>query len=355
MGLPKINIEFKAKAQSAVSRSERGVVALILFDDGNDIVSEEYYGLDDPNFDEFAWSADNNKYIEMAFKGSPEKVIVARLDPAALGLDSALAVLGNKKFNYLAVPEIASVDVEPLVSWLKSKREEDKRTFKIVLANHDADYEGVVNLTTEDIEVEDTTYSAQQYTSRIAGVLAGMPFTRSATFYVLDEIDSIKESSQPDSDIDNGQLIIINDGEKFKIGRGVNSLSTISEGKKEDFKKIRVVEVMDMIKDDIRSTFNDHYIGKVNNTYDNQVLFFATVNDYFELLESDDILDPYFDNKATLDVDAQKAALLTSGVKVDELSEQEIKEKSFKSNVFTKANIKIVDAMEDLDFGIYVE
>src|SRR5699024_288861 len=131
---------------------------------------------------------------------------------------------------------------------------------------------------TDGIEVNGKTYSASEYTGRIAGAVAALPFTRSFTYYKFPEIESITESATPDVDIDNGELILINDGKDIKVGRGVNSLTTTSVEKAEDFKSIRFVEVIDLIRDDIRTTFNDEYVGKVNNTYDNQVLFITSIN-----------------------------------------------------------------------------
>ena len=61
--------------------------------------------------------------------------------------------------------------------------------------------------------------------------------------------------------MDNGKLILINDGTKIKIARGVNSLTTTSDSKGDDFKKIKIMEAVDMIRDDIRTTFEDEFVG----------------------------------------------------------------------------------------------
>lgn len=42
MGLPKIRIEFKTLAESIITRSERGVVAVILKDNSNGTETEIY-------------------------------------------------------------------------------------------------------------------------------------------------------------------------------------------------------------------------------------------------------------------------------------------------------------------------
>lgn len=352
MGLPEINIEFKGKAVTAVQRSQLGIVALILKDDKGTFDTKIYKSIEE--IESTDWSPEVLDYIQKAFEGTPSKVICERLAPDVTDYNAALKRLNNKRFNYLAIPQIDGKDTTLISTWIKTKREKEKKTFKAVLPNEKADHEGVINFTTSGIKVSENEYTTAEYTARIAGILSGLPFTRSSTYYELNEIDSITEIDDPDAAVDNGELILINDGEKIKIGRGVNSLTTTTTSKTEDFKSIRVVEVMDMIKDDIRTTFNDHYVGKVNNIYDNQVLFFRSVNAYFTGLSGDEILDPTFTNKADINVNAQRLAWEGIGTDTSSWDDQMVKERSFKKNVFAAANIKIVDAMEDLDFDIAI-
>ena len=75
-------------------------------------------------------------------------------------------------------------------------------------------------------------------------------------------------------------MIIVYDGEKFKIGRGVNSLTTFTATKTEDVRKIKIVEGMDLYMDDIRDTFEEYYVGKVINDYDNKQMFVAAIGAY---------------------------------------------------------------------------
>jgi hypothetical protein len=351
MGLPEINIEFKGKAVSAVKRSAMGIVALILKDAGA-FTSKEYTSIDQIVATD--WTPANVDYIKKTFLGTPSKIICVRIDTTATDYNAALTSLGSKKWNYLAVPGIESADVTDIATWIKGKRDNDKKTFKAVLPNSVSDHEGIMNFTTDDIKVGSTTYTTEEYCARIAGVLAGLPFTRSSTYFVLDEVESITESADPNADIDAGKLILVNDGEKFKIGRGVNSLTATTTEKTEDFKKIKIMDVMDMVKEDIRDTFNNFYVGKVQNIYDNQVLFFTSVNSYLKRLAGNDILDPSFGNRADVNVEAQRLAWEGIGTTTTDWDDQKVKEMSFKSNVFAAGTIKIVDATEDLDFQISI-
>lgn len=353
MGLPEILIEFKTQGTTAVKRSQRGIVALILKDDTDATFDTKIYtGIDE--VDPTDWTAANKDFIDKTFLGVPSKIIVERIATADLNYNNGLNRLKNKKFNYLAIPGIASGDVANIATWIKTERDTNNKTFKTVLPNHTGDHEGIINFTTEDISVSGTTYSASDYTCRIAGILAGLPFSRSATYYELTEVESITESTDPGTDVDAGKLLLINDGEKIKIARGVNSLTTTTATKGEDFKKIKIVEGVDLVRDDIRNTFDNNYIGKVVNTYDNKVLFLAAVNAYFGELERQDILDPSFENLAEVDMTAQKLYLQGQGVDLDSLKDQEIKEYNTGSKVYAMSSVKFIDAMEDMQFTVFM-
>lgn len=353
MGLPQINIKFQTLAVSAVQRSARGIVALILKDSTKENFDTKVYTSID-QVDAADWTAGNKDFIEKTFMGIPTKVIVERLKSDAADYNDALLRLKNKKWNYLSIPGIVQADVTNIATWIKACRENDKKTFKAVLPNCSADHEGVINFATEGIKVGAAVYSASQYTCRIAGVLAGLPFTRSATYFALSEVDAITDSQDPDKDIDSGKLILINDGEKVKIGRGVNSLvsTTITKGAK--FKKIKVIEAVDLIRDDIRDTFEAEYVGKVNNFYDNKILFITAINAYFKELQNSEVLDPNYVAKAEIDFDAQKLYLQSMGIDTSTLKDSEIKEYNTGSKVFIKASGSPLDAMEDLDFSMLI-
>ncbi|SPT98794.1 phage-like protein [Lysinibacillus capsici] len=352
MGLPQIIIEFNGKAVTAIKRSQLGIVALILKDDVQTADTVTYKSIEDVPTE--GWAPANLDYIQKTFMGTPSKIIIERLPTTAGDYNAALTRLNNKRFNYLSIPGILENDTTTISTWIKTKYDNLKKTFKAVLPNCKADHEAIINFTTSEIKVGEKEYTTAEYTARIAGILAGLPFTRSATYYELPEVDSIKEIEDPDAAVDNGELILINDGENIKIGRGVNSLTTTTGKKTEDFKSIRVIEVQNLIKDDIRATFEKHYIGKHNNIYDNQVLFLRSVNAYFDGLEGEEILDPNFDNKAEINVQKQRLAWESIGVDTTDWDDQKVKEMSFKRNVFVGGNIKIVDAIEDLDMDIAI-
>ena len=353
MGLPQINIAFQTLAVTAIARSARGIVALILKDSTSLIFDTKIY-TDVTQIDPLDWTATNLDYIQKTFLGSPGMVIVERIATDAVNYSAALARLTNKKWNYLAIPGIVADDVATISTWIKSRRDTDKKTFKAVLPSSVSDHEGIINFTGTGIVVGEDTYTTAEYCCRIAGILAGLPFTRSSTYYILTEAESITETATPDADIDAGKLILVNDGKHIKIGRGVNSLTTTTVTKGAKFKKIKIMEAIDLMREDIRDTFDGEYVGKVNNSYDNKVLFLTGVNAYFKGLQGDEVLDPNFAALAGIDIDAQELYLQSTGLDTSKLTVAQIKEYNTGSKVFVKASGSPLDAMEDLDFSMLI-
>lgn len=352
MGLPNINIIFKTQAASFVKRSEKGVVAMILKDSKLN-GSHEYTNVSEiPT----TLTKENQSYIARAFTGyvnPPRKVLVYVL--AADGeLADALAYFATVKFDYLVgAPDCSEEDAQTIATWIKSRRA-DEATPKAVLPNIAADHEGIINFTTEGITAGETSYTAAQYCSRIAGLIAGTPRDISCTYAPLPELTDITRLSKDDMDtaIDAGKFILYHDGEKVKVARGVNSLVTTSADKGDAFKKIKIVETVDMIREDIQSLAEDSYFGKYANSYDNKCLLITAISGYLEQLELDGILRAGA-SKVKINVEAQEAYLKSIGVDTSKMSEQQIKEADTGAKVFLTASIGILDAIEDIDLIIF--
>ena len=348
MGLSTINVEFKAAAQTAVKRSANGTVALILKDETKEDTTYVYSN--EMEVVKSHWTSDNLNYINMAFKGSPKKVIIERI--AAEGsLDDALKRLANKKWNYLAVPSLQDSEVKTVADWIIAQRNA-KKTFKAVLP-YAANNEGIINFATNDIKVGTKVYTTAEYCCRIAGLLAGLPMTEGATYQTLAEVESITESTTPDDDIDGGKFILINDGEKVKVGRGVNSLVTLSGDKTEDMKKIKIIDSLDLIRDDIKASFEENYINVVNS-HENKMLFIGAVNQYFKSLQSQGVLYDGADCRAYIDVQSQRE-WLAQKYDVSDWTDSEVEVANTGSIIFAGADITIQDCIEHLSFKIGLE
>ncbi|MFI3231310.1 MAG: hypothetical protein R3Y29_07180 [bacterium] len=104
--------------------------------------------------------------------------------------------------------------------------------------NYSGDHEAIINFTTDNINsnLSDTPFSTAEYCVRIAGMLAGLSLTRSSTYFVFNDIvDAYVPTDDASARIDKGEFIIIYDSENFKVGRGINSLTTFTTEHGEDF------------------------------------------------------------------------------------------------------------------------
>ena len=258
LGLPSFSMIFSGKAVSAIERSARGIVAMILTDGtegGKDL--NIYKKVDEVDFQN--WTEQNYNYLKLVFAGAPSTVITIRRAENAEGYNAELKKLKDLKWNYLTIPGLGSTDTTTISAWIKQYRDDERKTFKAVLAHCKGDHEGIINLTTENISTTITgaKHTAAEYCARIAGVLAGLSLARSSTYYVLDDISEAETPDDPDDRINAGELVIVFDGRKYKIGRGVNSLVSFTTEKTEDVRFIKIVEGMDLYMDDIRETYEE--------------------------------------------------------------------------------------------------
>ena len=349
MAQPIIEISFKPAADTTMRSSGSGVVGLILSDATNEDTTYVYKTA--AGVVESHWTAQNLEYIDLAFNGSPKQMIVERVSSTDPRYEDAIKRMKQKKVNYLAIPELSDEDKPEVIKLLKALRQE-KCTIKTVLANTAADDEGIINFCSENVKVTGRTlaYSAQEYTARVAGCLAGIPLDRSATYYILSDVESFTESTDPDDDADAGKLILLNDGENIKLGRAVTSLTTVQGEKSEDMKKIKIVTDADMMVDDIKRTFEKQYIG-MNNSYDNKIVFMNAVNEYFKQLVRYGVLDDTYEHTIELDINAIREYLGTSAA---DMTDDEVKHANTGSYIFLKASVKFSDAIEDLKLVIHM-
>lgn len=411
MGLPSISIAFTKRAVQSIAVGAGGIVGIILTDTANVGVLV----LKDVSDIPAGFSEANKAYIERAFLGSPKKVIVytfgsvseyrytevtpeSGANPKALGyyelnecgeyvvtndttvtegktyysrttetvtttLNDALKYFKINKANYICgMPDLTASQATTIVTWVKGVRANTSNRPVVVVPSTAGDHPAVINFsivgaTSGDcIHVGDTNYTEAEYCSRIAGLLAGLDLTVSATYKPLTEVTAIPEVDSDDVDaaIDAGKLTLYNNGDEIVIARGVNSLTTVTQVYTEDLKKIKIVAIQDLIESDIYSTINKSYIGNYTNSYDNKCLLMVAIGAYLKKLDTSEGGAGYIAEGSTMEIDvaAQKTYLESTGVDTSEMDEQAIKEANTGSFVFLVGSVSILDAIEDVTIRI---
>lgn len=347
--MPKVKIAFESAGLQAIQRSARGIVLLLIKSETPDEQGEyklnSLFDLDETK----QFSEETIKYIRLAFKGKPNKVI-AEVYGEANPLKDVMNRLRLMKFNYYAAPNASEEELEKLKSWHKEMVGGKDKTLKFVGYEYEADDETVINWAVPRVTFASEDYTGQEFTALIASQLAALPLERSFTYFSWPELTDADLPFAEDEDkaVNEGKLFLTYKGDEYKIARGVNSLTTYSDEKGEDFSKIKIVDSMHMIKDDIRDTWEDYYVGKYRNTYANKMQFLALVNRvYFRELEGQ-ILEPTSGSRVDIDVRKNEMYAVKRGANIDEMTEQQIREFNTGSNLFAAGYVSILDAMEDL-------
>lgn len=368
--MPTLTILFQQRAQTAIARSQKGVAALIVRDA---LTAGQAWALTSTGQIPEKLGKENQNAIRRMFKGGvnpPRKVLVYCLgaedtleaeesDPQAEEArpgsgGAALRWLGTQKFDYLAGPaDLSETEAAAIQEWIIKKREDDHVIFKAVLPHTAANSEGIVNFTASGIQVGGDVFDAAAYCGRVAGLIAGTPMKQSVTYAALPEVEDIRRLSalEEDEAVGRGELILTHDGEKVKFGRGVNSLTTTT-GRSEVWRKIKIVELLDLLQWDLRLAIQDNYIGKFQNSYDNKLLLITAVKLYLQALAKDQLIEEDF--VCDIDVEAQDAYLQSVGVATAEMTEQQIREANTGTYVFLAVDIKPIDAIEDVRIKIYL-
>ena len=352
---PKFNVTFKELAVLAIQRQQRGSVVIILKDDTTEADKIVFKGLGDVKKADF--TAENYDRLTLAFLGNPSKVIVIKAG-SKYEITDVLAKLDYFNNYTLCYPEADATEMTAIQNYIKGVRAKNNYS-RAVLGNATSpDAEYIINFATTDIQAkvngELKTFTAGDYTCRVAGALSGLAPSRSLTYFELPEVVECPLSADADIDVKAGKLIVLHQDGSFKFGRGVNSLITLTDGVTEAFQKIRVLDIMDMIANDIVTTFRTGYVGKYTNNFTNKNRFISGVNAYLAGLANEGLLEAENDNAVYISYDKTKLYLEGKGVDTSEMTYNEVIRANTGSQVFLDGVCSPTDAMEDLDLGMYL-
>lgn len=366
--MPSVTVTFKELGITAISRAQHGIVALVFTDDPA-IDGLKIYGPEDIPKGAKDYTKEQIELCLTGYQTAPRYILTFNQAVKTTSSDGTtvtsfdytdtLKRLGAAKFDWCAFPGINADNAKTVVDWIKSQR---KRGYlvKAVLPNEAADYEGVVNFTNSYVKVGDKSYTTADYCSRVVGIITGTPSTISCTYAPISEATEVEIWTQDELDekVGKGEFFFFNDGETIKVARGINSYVTTVEGKGEDFQKIKLVDLLDMIKQDIEDTAKESYIGKYTNSESNRALLCSAILGYFLQLENEGLLEQN-QNTAEIDIDAVKTWRLSNGLNTkDELmsmADKDVKALNIHDNVFIQCHLSPLDAIEDITINCEIE
>ena len=382
IGLPKVDVIFKGLANTAVVRSGRGIACLIIKDNTGmdtlelskskketlaneedlkvksvvteDKILKQYKGFTEVESTDY--SEENYKIIEDVFLTEINKLYVIKIPNDKTFEDIKPFI--KKDINWIAYIGETREEQKELADFVKLENKSRSKKLKAICYNlqgAEADDMHIVNFVNASvIKADGKSLVGYKYLGRLLGVLTGCRMDMSVTYNILSDLNSVEQIGDTDAineAIGKGKFVLINDDDGVRIARGVNSLQKNDKEHTEDMKYITIVEAMDLIYEDIVNTFKQVYLGRFKNSYDNQVLFISAINSHFRDLAREEILDPNYNNISFVDIEKQRETWIENGkLEATNWSDIQVKNNTFRTNVYLQANVKFLNAMEDLLF-----
>lgn len=351
IGLPQIKIKFKEAIRRTALRAGRGIVAIIL-DDTNSIGAHDVFDLSDiPN----DLTPKNKKYLEWALEGfgaKPLKVI-AYVKQSETEIKEALDYFEGTQFNVMTAPYCDNDGLVELESYINKMCANGVEVWGVLgTKTVKPTTENIVYITFEDARIDEDTVTPAELAVIVAGMLAGCPNPFSLTYATVPFLTDIPKITKDtlNNRINQGEIVLIKECGDIRIGRGVTSFTVETEEKGYAYRKIKTVDTMKMIKNDIVLNLKSNYIGKVTNSYDNKLIVCGMISDYLHELSVLGLIEKEFN--ASIDLEAQKKFLKSIiGDKINEMTDDEILAENTKDKAFFKVSVKLLDTMEDIDIN----
>lgn len=290
--LPGAYINIRTNQPLSITPGDRGTVVILQeLSVGTD---GEMYTITatDQVYPEGAAGADKKLVTEALKKAKTVVLCKLPADHDADAVSVILKKLETMSFNTICYPYDTGKDEVKtrIVSWIKAMREQEGVKCQAVLANHTADYEGLIHVAQGITLSDSSVLSAAEVTAWVAGATAGAGITTSNTGMVYEgavDVSPRMTKTEQEAAVTAGKFIFkVDSAQNVTAVYDINSLTTVTVEKGKMFTKNRVIRTIDNIANDITSIFESNYVGKVNNNEDGRSLLKASLVDYFVTLEN---------------------------------------------------------------------
>ena len=188
-------------------------------------------------------------------------------------------------FNTLGCLSTEETVKSLFVAFTKRLRDEMGVKFQTVLYNKTADHEGIINLKNA---VLDEGANGADLVYWLTGASAGCAVNKSNQNKLYDgefEVYTDYKQSQLAAAIKAGEFVFHKVGEEIRVLDDINSFTSITVDKNDDFQSNQVMRVIDQIGNDIAVLFNTRYLGKVQNNDAGRIAFWNDLVAYNKQME----------------------------------------------------------------------
>lgn len=219
---------------------------------------------------------------------------------------SYLSAVKAKTWNTMACPSMRLTGKsgnfnESVVTYIKGLRDAGKKVQAVINGYPEANHEGIISVDQGYITANESI-TMDSFVGYVAGMTSGASINQSNTYKVIDGAISIinpKTDEDIEEGLTKGQMLLSyrSDG-AIVIESDINTLSEFTADECKDFRKNRVIRTLDDINNTIKQTFENMFIGKVDNGDNGRNLLKSTILSYLdgmakmgaiESVEADDI------------------------------------------------------------------
>ncbi len=233
----------------------------------------------------------------------------------AKSYDAYLTALQTQKFHCIAYNGTDRLIKEQIVQFVKQERD-NMHLIQAVMENYDADHEGVISVKNGVILEDGTELMAKDCCAFVAGVTAEANVLISNTFMPYPgAIDAYPRltNSQIEQAIKEGHVCFTFHSNTICVEYDINTLVTYTTQKPKDFRKNKIIRVIDRITDDVISICETRFIGKTPNNLEGRNRIKGALAEYLLELQSlgaiEDFASSDIDVKALADKDSVSIAL----------------------------------------------
>lgn len=223
-----------------------------------------------------------------------------------------LDLLESYSFNIVGCTAKDSLIQKLYINWTKRMRDEVGVKFQCIVYREDADYEGVINIQNKVLD-EGVPENALVYW--LTGAEASCLVNASLTNTKYDgeyTIDTKYTQSQLETGIKAGQLLFHNNAGEPYVLTDINSLTTITVEKGEDFTSNQVVRVLDQIGNDIALLFNKKHLGHTRNNESGREALWKDIVAHHEELERIQALENFDPKAVTVEKGPTKKSVIVN-------------------------------------------
>lgn len=223
-----------------------------------------------------------------------------------------LDLLESYSFNVVGCTTTDSIIQKLYVNWTKRMRDEIGVKLQCVVHRIAADYEGAINLQNKVLD-SGAPENALVYWLTGAEASCAVNATLTNTKYDGEyTIDTKFTQSELAAGIKAGQLLFHNNAGEPYVLTDINSLTTITVEKGEDFTSNQVIRVLDQIGNDIAVLFNTKHLGHTRNIESGREALWKDIVAHHQELERIQALENFDPKAVTVEKGPTKKSVIVN-------------------------------------------